>query len=125
MAYFFPFGVVNASATSASFAAAAVTSSITASTSVIPSTASYAVKVTSSGSQGPVGPAATLGVCTDTAPQGPTGSIGPSGSRGPSLTGCPAGSVLCPGLTPPAGYAYVCIQIPDGCSGTTVCPTSF
>lgn len=125
MAYFFPFGLVNPAAVSASFAVTAITASITASNTVVPTTASYSVRVSSSGSQGPIGPEASLATCTAPAPQGPTGPIGPSGSIGPSLTGCPAGSVLCPGLTPPTGYVYVCIQIPAGCSGTTVCPSSF
>jgi hypothetical protein len=122
MTYYFPFGVTNPVATSASFTELATTSSFTASVLSTITTASYAGSILTSSPQGPSGSAATLGICTDPAPQGPSGSIGPSGSQGPNLTSCPKGTVLCTNLTAPSGYQLVCIQTPVGCSGTVICP---
>lgn len=122
MTYYFPFGFSNPIAISASFTELAATASLTASTLTTIYTASYAVSSITIGPLGPSGSDATLGICTGPAPQGPSGSIGLSGSVGPSLTSCPKGTTLCTNLTPPTGYALVCIQTPPGCSGTTICP---
>lgn len=126
MTYFFPFGYTNTTAATSSISQTAVTASFTASLSTITAVAYHTDKIFNSGSSGSVGPASTSASCAATypgqiGPQGPSGSIGPSGSRGPSLTSCPAGSVVCSSLTPPTGYAVVCIEI-DGCSGVAVCP---
>lgn len=121
MTYYYPFGYTNPSALNSTVTNLAVTASVTESTSTTINAAFHALQILATGSSGSAGPAATVANCVGSAPQGPSGSIGPSGSRGPSLSGCPAGSVLCANLTPPAGYAFVCIQT-GSCGGIAVCP---
>lgn len=127
MTYFFPFGFTSTTAINATTAATAITASFTASlNSVITSTYYTDFPPANTGASGSVGPTHTSASCAATnpgvgAPRGPSGSIGPSGSQGPSLISCPAGSVLCSGLTPPAGYSIVCIQT-GSCTTTVVCP---
>jgi hypothetical protein len=121
--YYYPFGIVPQLQTvdyafSASVADAAVSSNITV------TTASFASAVVVMPSAGANGTNKNIADCTLTAPKGPRGPKGPTGTiAGTDLTTCPVGTVECTGLTPPAGYSIVCIQIPFGCpSGEVVCP---
>lgn len=124
MTYFFPYGY--AVANSATLAQTAVTASGTASlTTTILSASTLSLPPLNSGPSGSPGPSRNSASCatafpTETSPQGPSGSIGPSGSRGTDLTACPAGSIQCTNLTPPTGYALVCIQ--TGSCANPICP---
>lgn len=126
MTYFFPYRYTNITAANATIAESAITASFTASLNTVTNAAFHADTVLTSGPSGSIGPTSTSASCATAnpgvfAPQGPSGSIGPSGSRGPSLTSCPPGSVACTSLTPPTGYALVCIQT-GSCGGISVCP---
>lgn len=126
MTYFFPYRYTNIEAANATITEIAITASFTASLNTTINATFYANTVLASGQSGSVGPTSTSASCATAnpgifAPQGPSGSIGPSGSRGPALTSCPAGSVACTSLTPPTGYALICIET-GSCGGISVCP---
>ncbi len=114
--YYYPFGYTS-NITQIGHTPLAGRADRASSTAIGVLTASFASIVINTPPAGASGSSATSASCA-TGPTGAKGATGAAGAiAGTSITSCPTGTTECTGLTPPAGYSKVCIQIPEGCTG--------
>jgi hypothetical protein len=121
MSTYFPFGISPSTVTSISYSVTATTASVAYSPSISATTALFAASVITPAATGAAGADA---VCSPAlAPTGATGATGAAGVSGSSLTSCPPGTKEC-SITPPTGYAKVCIEYGACDPAYFTCPPS-
>ncbi len=137
MSYYYPFGASSGGGIVAniSYSLAATTGSRAQFASIAVNTASYAISVQNTPSNGTAGQNNDGTTCTGTAEQGDRGVTGPSGSKGLNFDYCPAGTKWCNLLdaslpavnaTRPSGsqFSIVCIETSGYLESSVTCPAT-